>query len=114
MASTQTSDANQTEYPYGLETCDFWPSPGERWLTVIGWISIGLLGGAAASRIGNLIAPWRGSLAVGAAFIGVIIHSAISSRESLPLVELLSVLAPLTLLAGVVGFIGGALAKRFA
>lgn len=113
-ASTQPGDATQIENPYALETCDSWPSPVERWLTVFGWIATGLLGGAAASRIGAAIAQWRGAFAVAAGFVGAISHSAISAKVSLTLWELLAVLAPLALLAAGVGAIGGALAKRFA
>lgn len=102
------------ENPYGLDTCDYWPSLGEKWLTMIGWLTVGLLGGAAASRIGVTIAPWRGSIAVAAGCMGAISLDAVSFQGSPSLVELLSVMTPLTLLAGLVGFIGGAIAKRFA
>jgi hypothetical protein len=113
-AAPQSEDAVNVDNPYGLQTCDYWSSPGEKWLGVLGFAVISLLGGATAARIGTTIAPWRGSLAVGTALGGVVLYALASTREPIPIGEILVWTAPHMVLAAIVGGIGGALAKRLA
>jgi hypothetical protein len=59
-----------TSNPYGLATCDAWPSPFAQAITLLGALLIPLVGGAAATRIGSDSRPWRAIVATGLAAIG--------------------------------------------
>ncbi len=101
-----------TENPYNLRTA-IWLSPAEIWLEIAGWITVALIAGAAAARIGRSVQAWRGALSVGLAAACSMFWLAYDS----PALSVWDVAAGASLVAflvGATGGIGGLIAVRFA
>jgi len=102
------------ENPYGIEICDYWPSRGEKWVDRLALMLLALVSGATAARIGPAVAPWRGALAVGAVPAAVVANSLSTARDAVPIGDIWPWTVPFIASAALLGYIGGAIAWRFA
>jgi hypothetical protein len=94
------------ENPYGLEACDYWPTPWEQVRNAAALVLLISLTGALATRIGPVKTPMRGAVTTGLLcfFLSAPWKA---SPERLPIAHIVI----LTTIAAVLGYIGGHLVR---
>jgi hypothetical protein len=96
------------ETTYVTERCEYWPSPWERALTLLGPFVVLSISGALGARLGSTIRPPRGAVAsaLGCLLLIVWLAAQESNRSPVGLSAVVAV-SIITLTAGLVGYLGG-------
>jgi hypothetical protein len=100
------------ESPYGFDTCDYWPSPWERVLTLLAVFVALSISGALGARLGSTILPARGAAASALGCLLLSVLTVVENSNLWPVgVTAIVTIAVITLIAGVIGYIGGSVVQ---